>query len=118
MPRVRIILEHGTARSFEPYDRYAMYEESRGRTIGELLDTFAALRAENITALRGFRLDSAKLGLQGHHPALGPVTLQQLLATWVVHDLNHIHQIAKCMAFQYADEVGPWRAYLTILPTR
>jgi hypothetical protein len=116
MARVRVILERGTDQPFEPFDRYAMYEASRGKTIGELLDTFAALRAANLEDLRALRLTPDQLARQGMHPALGAVTLQQLIATWAAHDLNHVHQIAKAMAFQYRDEVGPWRAYLSILP--
>jgi hypothetical protein len=116
MPRVRIILDHGESRAFDPFDRYAMYEASRGRSMEELLDEFASLRASNIESLRRLNLTEAQLERTGLHPALGVVTLRNLLATWVAHDLNHIHQVAKCMAFQYAGEVGPWREYLTVLP--
>jgi len=116
MVRARMILEEGERRPFEPFDRYAMYEASRGKPLGELLDTFASLRAQNLHDLRALGLTDEKLSLRGTHPALGSVTLRQLLATWVVHDLNHIHQIAKAMAHQYRDEVGPWKEYLSILP--
>ncbi len=116
MPRARIILELGESKPFEPFDRYAMYEASRGKTIAELLDTFESLREKNLADLRAFRLSPDQLALRGAHPALGPVTLAQLLATWVAHDLNHIHQFAKSMAYQYRNAVGPWREYLTILP--
>ncbi len=115
IPRARIILEHGEQRPFEPFDRYAMFEADKGRTMLELLDTFAMLRAENLIALQGMKLTAAELALTGTHPALGRVTMEQLLATWVVHDLNHLAQIAKALAFQYTDAVGPWREYLTIL---
>lgn len=115
IPRARIILEHGESRLFEPFDRYAMYEESRGKSIGELLDTFAALRRENLAALAALHLSEAQLDQRGTHPALGPVTLRELLATWVAHDLNHVAQICKAMTFQYREAVGPWRDYLSLL---
>ncbi len=116
MDRLRIILEHGESRPFDPFDRYAMYEASRGKPIGELLDEFEVLRRRNLAELSGLKLQPAQFSLRGMHPALGLVTLQNLLATWVTHDLGHIHQIAKCMAWQYRGEVGPWREYITILP--
>ena len=115
IPRVRMILEHGEGRAFEPFDRYAMFEESKGKTIADLLDEFEGLRTKNIGLLGAMNLRADQLPLRGMHPALGKVTLEQLLATWVVHDLNHIAQIAKAMAFQYGNEVGPWREYLSIL---
>lgn len=117
IPRARIILDHGETRAFEPFDRYAMYEASKGRTIGELLDEFESLRGENLIALLALNLTEADLDRRGTHPALGTATLRQLLAMWPVHDLNHIHQIAKCMAWQYRDEIGPWRAYVRVLAT-
>jgi len=119
--RARLIIEHGPRRPFDPYDRYAQFEESRGKSLGELLDEFERLRAGNLGALRGLEITPEKLRLRGTHPALGPVTLEQLLATWVAHDLNHLGQIAKAMATQYEQAVGPWREYLSILkgaPTR
>lgn len=115
MPRARIILESGESRPFEPFDRYAMYDASRGKTIAELLDTFESLRSENLDALRAMKLTREQLSLRGTHPALGTVTLEQLLAMWTVHDLNHVAQIAKSMAFQYRERVGPWLAYASIL---
>jgi hypothetical protein len=115
IPRARIILEHGESRPFEPFDRYAMYEASRGQSITQLLDTFDTLRRENVQALLNMNLSADDLQKRGTHPALGAVTLGELLAAWVVHDLNHIAQIAKAMAFQYRDQVGPWQAYLSIL---
>lgn len=117
LARTRIILEHGTSRPFDKYDRYAMFEDSRGKTIDQLLEEFASLRAANLSALRDLHLTPEKLALRGTHQALGEVTLEQLLATWVAHDLNHIAQIAKAMATQYEDAVGPWREYLGILKT-
>ncbi len=91
MVRARVILQHGESKPFEPFDRYAMYDASRGKTIAELLDTFESLRKENLSDLRALRLSPVQLALRGTHPSLGPVTLAQLLATWVAHDLNHIH---------------------------
>lgn len=116
IPRARIILQHGPDRPFEPFDRYAMFEESMGKTIDELLETFAKVRRINIETVKGWNLTPEQLALAGTHPELGTVTLENLLATWVVHDLNHIHQVAKSLAFQYQDAVGPWKAYLSILP--
>lgn len=116
IPRARIILEHGEQRAFDPFDRYAMHEASKGKTIAELLDEFETLRKGNIDVLRGMAPTDADLVLRGTHPELGTVTLGALLAMWVVHDLNHIAQIAKAMAFQYGEGVGPWRAYASILP--
>ena len=115
IPRAKIILEHGETRAFEPFDRVAMFEESRGKSIGQLLDTFAQLRAENLRELQAMSLTADLLDKRGHHPELGVVTLRQLLSTWVVHDLGHIRQIVRVMSKQYGDAVGPWRAYLSIL---
>jgi hypothetical protein len=117
IPRGRIILEHGEAKAFDPFDRYAMYEESKGKSISELLDTFERLREANIEALRGMKLSDARLDGTGTHPRLGRVTMRELLAMWVVHDLSHVHQIAKSMAHQYADQIGPWRPWVTFLPS-
>jgi len=116
IPRARMILEEGEARTFEPFDRYAMYEDSKGRSMAELLDTFEALRQENLATLRTLPLKAETLRKRGRHPELGTVTLENLLATWVAHDLNHIAQICKAMAYQYKDAVGPWRAYISVLP--
>jgi hypothetical protein len=113
MPRVRCILDHGESQPFDPFDRYAMYEASRGRSVAELLTEFAVLRIENLTALAALNV-TGRLDETGMHPVLGRVTLQNLLACWTAHDLNHIHQIAKCMAYQYRDEVGPWIANLGV----
>jgi DinB superfamily len=116
LPRARMILERGESNAFEPFDRYAMYQSSKGKSIDELLENFATLRDENLSALSTMNLTPEQLDRRGTHPDLGPVTLRQLIAAWVVHDLNHLHQVAKSMAFQYRDTVGPWRAYLSILP--
>ncbi|NUO83122.1 DinB family protein [candidate division KSB1 bacterium] len=115
IPRLKTILEHGESRPFEPFDRVAFFEKSKGKTLNELLDTFAALRAKNLQTLEGLHLKPNDFALKGTHPAFGAVTLRQLLATWVVHDLGHIRQIARTMAKQYTEEVGPWKAYLSIL---
>jgi hypothetical protein len=115
IPRARIILTQGADRRFEPYDRFAQYRESQGKSLAELLDEFALLRTENLATLRGWQLSEAELALEGEHPALGPVTLRQLLATWVAHDLGHVAQTARVLAKQYREAVGPWRAYLPVL---
>jgi hypothetical protein len=115
IPRARIILAQGPDRRFEPYDRFAQYRESQGRTAADLLDEFARLRAENLATLRGWQLSDRELALEGEHPSLGRVTLRQLLAAWVVHDVGHIAQAARVLAKQYGQAVGPWREYLPIL---
>lgn len=117
LSRARIILEHGVTRPFDRYDRYAMFEESRGKTLDQLLAEFEQARIRNLAELRDLRLTPEKLALRGTHPVLGEVTLSQLLATWVAHDLNHLAQIAKAMATQYQEAVGPWRQFLGILKT-
>ncbi|HEX6060025.1 MAG TPA: DinB family protein [Gemmatimonadaceae bacterium] len=115
IPRARIILEQGANRRFAPFDRFAHYEESRGKSMVELLDELARLREANLATLREWRLSERELALEGEHPALGRVTLRQLLATWVAHDLGHIAQTARVLAKQYRQAVGPWRAYLPVL---
>ena len=115
IPRAKIILEYGETRAFEPFDRVAMFEESKGKSIVELLDTFAELRAKNLCELESLNLTSDLLDKRGRHPELGMVTLRQLLSTWVVHDLGHIRQVVRVMSKQYRDAVGPWKAYLSIL---
>jgi hypothetical protein len=115
MPRARIILAQDAQRTFEPYDRFAQVRESAGKTLAQLLDEFADLRARNLVTLRGWNLSDRELVLQGQHPALGAVTLRQLLSTWVVHDLGHIAQTTRVMAKRYREEIGPWREYLPIV---
>ena len=115
IPRARIILAPGPTRTFAPYDRFAQVRDSQGKSMTTLLDDFAVLRAENVAELRGWRLTAADLALTGEHPALGTVTLEQLLATWVGHDLGHLAQTARVMAKQYCEAVGPWRAYLPVM---
>lgn len=115
LPRMRIILEHGEARPFEKFDRFAQFEGSKGRTLDSLLDEFAALRRSSLVDLAALGLTAGDLSRKGMHPALGTVTLGQLLATWVAHDLDHVVQVARVLGRQYSDEVGPWRAYLRII---
>jgi rRNA maturation protein Nop10 len=115
IPRAGIILAQAADRRFEPYDRFAQYRESQGKSLTELLDEFALLRTENLATLRGWQLSETELSLEGEHPALGPVTLRQLLAAWVAHDLGHVAQTARVLAKQYREAVGPWRAYLPVL---
>ena len=115
IPRAQLILDQGPQRRFTPYDRFAQFRESEGRSLADLLDEFAQLRARNLATLAGWRLTEAQLALEGEHPAFGPVTLRQLLATWVAHDLGHVAQTARVMAKQYREAVGPWRAYLPVM---
>ena len=113
--RARIILEQGPNRRFTPFDRFAQFRESEGRSLPELLDEFARLRAENLATLASWNLTDEHLALEGEHPEFGAVTLRQLLATWVAHDLGHIAQVARVMAKQYREAIGPWRAYLSVI---
>ena len=115
MPRVHVILDSGEARPFDPFDRFAQMKEGKDKSLAQLLDDFALLRGESLTALQTLNLQSQDLKRKGKHPALGTVTLGELLATWVVHDLTHLHQLARVMAHQYCDAVGPWSAYLGVL---
>jgi DinB family protein len=115
MPRVRIILENGEARAFDPFDRLAQSRESQDKTLEQLLDEFARLRSENLAALQTLNLRPEDLTRRGRHPALGVVTMSELLATWAVHDLTHVHQLSRVMAHRYRDAVGPWSAYLGVL---
>lgn len=115
IPRARLLLAQGADRTFAPFDRFAQFRDSEGRELGFLLDEFARLRAENLATLSAWSLTDAQLALEGEHPALGRVTLRQLLAAWVAHDLGHIAQTARVMAKQYRDAVGPWREYLPVM---
>lgn len=115
MPRAKMILQSGDSQPFEPFDRRGHIQESHGKSLEQLLDEFARLRAENLRELDALNLQPEDLDLRGRHPALGAVTLSELLATWAVHDLSHLHQISRVMAHQYNDAVGPWRAYLGVL---
>lgn len=113
--RAQMILEKGTGEAFPAWDRFAMRQVSKGKNIGDLLVAFRAQRDRNLAWLQSMDLSGEKLNEKGIHPDLGVVTLQQLLATWVVHDLTHIAQITRVMAKQYREEIGPWAAYFRIL---
>jgi hypothetical protein len=115
IPRAQIILAQGPERRFTPYDRFAQFRESQGKSLAELLDEFAQLRAANVATLVGWDLTDAQLQLEGEHPEFGRVTLRQLMATWVAHDLSHVAQTGRVMAKQYREAVGPWRAYLPVM---
>ena len=115
IPRARVLLEHGSATTLPPFDRLAHRGESGGESMTEVLDAFAGARAENLSTLRSWDLSEEQLDRVGEHPALGRVRLRQLLATWTTHDLSHLAQIARVVAKQYRQAVGPWRACLPIL---
>jgi len=115
MPRVKMILEHGERQAFVPFDRFAQDRESAGKTLPQLLDEFAELRAQNLEELRALGVTDKQLELRGTHPRLGSVTLGNLLATWAAHDMTHLHQLARIMAHQYREAVGPWTVFLGVL---
>ena len=115
MPRAKMVLQFDETRTFEPFDRLGQIRESQGKSLGQLLDEFARWRSENLGELRGLNLRPQDLERRGWHPALGPVTLSELLATWAAHDLTHLHQISRIMAHQYRDAVGPFSRYLGVL---
>lgn len=115
IPRAKIILAQGDDRRFTPFDRFAQFRESEGKSLTDLLDEFEKLRAEGVATLSSWKLTDEQLALAGEHPAFGSVTLRQLLATWVAHDLGHIAQTARVMAKQYREAVGPWREYLPVM---
>lgn len=115
VPRAKIILEHGESRAFETFDRFAQFEKSAGKSLIELLDHFESLRKQNLAALERMTITPDQLALRGMHPELGSVTLSQLLATWVAHDLSHLAQATRVLCKQYSEAVGPWKQYLPIL---
>ena len=115
VPRVKMILEFGETRTFVPFDMSGHEREVKGKSLGELLDTFARLRSENLAELRALNLRQEDLERRGRHPEFGAVTLSALLATWPAHDLTHLHQISRIMAHQYRETVGPWSVYLGVL---
>jgi hypothetical protein len=115
MPRVRMVLQCGATQPFQSFDRGGHLRESPGKSLGELLNEFGRVRSDNLGELQGLNLRREELELRGRHPALGVVTLSQLLATWAAHDLTHLHQISRIMAHQYREAVGPWSAYLGVL---
>ncbi|MGB6391491.1 MAG: DinB family protein [Candidatus Acidiferrales bacterium] len=115
MPRARMVLQFGESQAFEPFDRWGQEREIQGRSLEQLLDDFLRLRSENLDELRALNLRQEDLELRGRHPALGTVTLSELLAAWAIHDLTHLHQISRILAHQYRDAVGPWEKYLGVL---
>ncbi|GCC52267.1 DinB family protein [Chryseotalea sanaruensis] len=115
IPRLEIILAQQGGSKFDPFDRFAQFKNSEGKTLHQLLEEFKILRKHNLEIVRNKKLTNLQYTLKGMHPSLEEVTLAQLLATWVVHDLNHIAQVARVMAKQYKHEVGPWFEYLGIL---
>jgi DinB family protein len=115
MPRARRLLEFGETQAFEPFDRWGQVRESQGKSLDQLLDEFARLRSGNLRELRALNLKPEHLDKRGRHPALGVVTLSELMATWAAHDLTHLHQLSRIMAHQYRDAVGPWSIYLGVL---
>jgi hypothetical protein len=115
MPRLAIILEHGTNRAFDPFDREGQFRQNKGKSLPALLDEFRDLRHDNVTRLRAMNLTPAQLETNGMHPALGLVTARQFIATWTSHDLGHIVQISRVMAKRYKPEVGPWVAYQSVM---
>ena len=115
LPRARMILEFGDNKSFERFDRFAQERDSKGKSLGDLLDEFARLRAKNLDELRAMNLRPEDLERRGRHPVLGAVTLSQLLATWPAHDLTHLHQLSRVMAYQYREAVGPWTKFLGVM---
>ena len=115
MPRARMILQFGEARTFEPFDRFAQAGESQNKSLAQLLDEFSRLRSENLGELRSLNLRPEDLLRHGRHPALGVVTLSELLATWAAHDLTHLHQTSRIMAHQYRQAVGPWSKFLGVM---
>jgi hypothetical protein len=115
IPRVKRILESGETRPFDPFDRFAHFRESESKTLSQLLDEFALLRSQNLAELVTLNLKPADLARRGRHPALGPVTLSNLLSTWAAHDMTHLHQISRILAYQGRESVGPWSKYLGVL---
>ncbi|WP_353777248.1 DinB family protein [Winogradskyella sp. 3972H.M.0a.05] len=115
MQRLDIILKQGDNNTFEPFDRFAQFENSKGKSLHNLLGEFSELRSQNLEQLKALNITESQFSLKAIHPELGEVTLGQLLATWVTHDLGHIAQIARVMAKQYKQDVGPWEAYISIL---
>lgn len=115
IPRAKTIVEFGESRAFTPFDRFAMFEHSKGKSINQLLDEFEARRTESLEQLDELNITEALLEKRGMHPELGVVSLRQLLSTWVVHDLSHIGQVVRVMSKQYKEAVGPWQEYLPSL---
>ena len=115
IPRAKRILHYGPSKAFDPFDRLAQERESTGKSFQNLVEEFSRLRSQNLNELNSMKLSSIDMEKQGLHPSLGVVTLSQLLATWAAHDLTHLHQISRIMAYQYREAVGPWSAYLGVM---
>ncbi|MGA7795235.1 MAG: DinB family protein [Candidatus Acidiferrales bacterium] len=115
IPRAKMLRQFGEAQAFEPFDRWGQVRESQGKSLGQLLDEFVRLRSENLAELRSWNLRQEDFERRGKHPALGVVTLSELLASWAAHDLTHLHQISRIMAHQYREAVGPWSRNLGVL---
>lgn len=115
VPRLRRIMEHGEDKPFEPFDRFAQFEASRGKSVAQLLDEFSQARTASLDSLREYQLSERDLDRRGKHPELGSVTVRELVATWVAHDLDHVVQIARVLAYRFSNTVGPWRAYLRVV---
>ena len=115
IPRARTILQHGESQTFVPFDMKGHLREIEGKSLNQLLDEFARLRNDNLFELRAWKLQPADLAKRGMHPELGSVTLSELLATWAAHDLTHLHQLSRVLAYQYRDAVGPWQQYMGVL---
>jgi len=115
IPRANMILKHGESETFKPFQREGQKEKSQGKSLPRLLDDFAAVREKNLSELRAMNLQPADLDRRGRHPVFGPVSLGQLLATWAAHDLTHLHQLSRLMAYQYRAAVGPWSVFLGVL---
>jgi hypothetical protein len=115
IPRARHLLEHGESQPFPPFDRLGQRQAMEGKSLPDLLEEFSALRASSLEALRDLNPGPAELERRGLHPSLGPVTLSELLATWAAHDLTHLHQLTRVMAYQYRDQVGPFRNFLGVM---
>ena len=115
IPRVEWILQYGATQPFRRFDRGGYAHETADKTLGQLLDEFARLRLQNLSILSSLNLAPEDFERRGVHPALGEVTLANLLATWAAHDLTHLHQIARIMAYQYREAVGPWIKFLGVM---
>jgi len=118
VPRIKLVLAKGTSEPFRPFDREAGFAKYKGWPIARLLDEFAALRAESLCTIDGLRLTADEARLEGLHPLLGPVTIEQLLASWICHDLTHIHQIARILARCHAPYAGPFAQFMSVLGAR
>ena len=115
IPRARRILEFGQSRPFDRFDRFAQFHQSQGKQLSQLLDEFVQIRGENVDQVRAMNLVPSDLEKRGRHPVLGVVKLSELLSTWAAHDLTHLHQIARIMAYQYREAVGPWTKFLGVM---